>query len=316
MEHRPIEVKLLCAKDLKDVNVFSKMDVYIIGSVSGDPRSIQRTTVDKDGGTNPKWNHEMNFTFDESAARMNRLGLVFQIMSHRTLGDKEIGRVYVPLKELLDNFGVGDGSSGEVINHEKDVVYQVQTLNGKFKGKLEFSFKFGEKFSLSVERKLEDPVIAYPAVSPNPGVGSSIVSGFGSPPPSEPKSKYKPSVYPDPNIGGATPFSHGALQPGYPPQGYGHGYGYGCGYGYQPHYVPQPFPNPHISYGYGFPGGYGYAGQSPTRYTQQQVQQKPKKSKFGLGAATGIGAGLLGGLLVGEMVEDDAESYDDDTFDY
>ncbi|XP_021742921.1 protein SRC2-like [Chenopodium quinoa] len=315
MEHRPIEVKLLNAKDLKDVNIFSKMDVYVIGSVSGDPRSIQRTTVDKDGGTNPKWNHEMKFTFDESAARMNRLGLVFQIMSDRTLGDKEVGRVYVPLKELFDTFGSevkDERSDNEMIDQEKNMLYQVQTPTGKFKGQLEFSFKFGKKYSQSVERKLDDLVIAYPAVGPSPGVmGTSIVQGYGTTPNPGPTSKSEPtSIYPSPNIGGAT--CHGAPQPGYPPQGYGHGYGYGCGYGYQHQYTPQPFPNPHVGYGYGFPGGYGYAGQAPTGYTP-----KPKKNKFGLGAVAGIGAGLLGGLLVGEMVDDVADSLAyDDSFDY
>lgn len=311
MEHRPIEVKLLCAKNLKDVNVFSKMDVYVIGSVSGDPRSIQRTIVDKDGGTNPKWNHKMKFTFEESAARMNRLGLVFQIMSDRTLGDKEVGRVYVPLKELFDVVGAKDRSSNvEVIDQEKNVVYQVQTSTGKFKGQLDFSFKFGEKFTQSVERKLDEPVVAYPVTSLKPGVGPSNVPKFENPSISGPTPKPEPSAYPNPNGGGAIPYSHGAPQPGYPPQGYG------CGYGYQPQYVPPPAPNHQMGHGYGYSGGYGYTGQSPTSYMQQPTQ-KPKKSKFGLGTTAGIGAGLLGGLLMGEMMEDVAESVAyDDMYDY
>ncbi|KAJ8447838.1 hypothetical protein Cgig2_015201 [Carnegiea gigantea] len=164
MEYRPIEVKLACAKDLKDVNVFSTMDVYVIGSVSGDPRNMQRSPVHKDGGINPEWNFQMRFAVDESAARMNRLGLVFQIMSERTLGDREIGRVYVPLKELFD---AGDGNSGE----ERRVTYQVQTPSGKFKGVLEFSFKFGEKFIQSLDWTLDEPVRTYPT-QPGPAFGS------------------------------------------------------------------------------------------------------------------------------------------------
>ncbi|XP_057515087.1 protein SRC2-like [Amaranthus tricolor] len=179
MEHRPIEVKLLCAKELKDVNLFSKMNVYVIGSVSGDPRSIQRTVIDKDAGTNPTWNHEMQFTFDESAARMNRLGLVFQIMSDRTLGDKEVGRVYVPLKELFDVVGSKDGSSNEVLDKYRHVVYQVQTLNGKFKGQLEFSFKFGEKFVQRIEQRLDESVIAHPSKRSNLEVGPSTTPEYG-----------------------------------------------------------------------------------------------------------------------------------------
>ncbi|XP_074311587.1 uncharacterized protein LOC141647343 [Silene latifolia] len=156
MEYRPIEVKLIRGKDLKKVNVISTMDVYVIGSVSADPRSMQRTAVNKDGGVNPKWNHVMRFNVDESAARLNRLGLVFQIMSDRTLGDKEVGRVYVPLKELYEAVGVIDDQAFEVSKEEKYVVYQVQTSKGRFKGQLEFSFKFGEKFTQTIDRKLDD----------------------------------------------------------------------------------------------------------------------------------------------------------------
>ncbi|XP_010674816.2 protein SRC2 [Beta vulgaris subsp. vulgaris] len=301
MEHRPIDVKLLCAKDLKDVNVFSTMDVYVVGSVSGDPRSMQRTAVDKDGGTNPKWNHDMKFTFDESAARLNRLGLVFQIMSDRTLGDKEIGRVYVPLKELFD--------ATDPIDQERHVVYQVQTPTGKFKGEMEFSFKFGEIFTLKLEPKIDEPVIAYPALGSTtlPELDPTLACG--------PTLKSGTNMYSCPNVSGPMHYSHSAPQLGYQPQGYGYGYGYRAQNVPVP--MPVPPPNPHMGYGYGFTGGYGCTGQTPPCYVQPPMSNKPKKSKFGIGAAAGVGAGLLGGLLVGEMVEDVAESVAfDDTLDF
>jgi len=221
MEYRPIEVRLICAKDLKDVNVFSTMDVYVIGSVSGDPRNMQRSPVHKDGGINPEWSFQMRFAVDESAARMNRLGLVFQIMSERTLGDREIGRVYVPLKELFD--------AGEVSCEERQVTYQVQTPSGKFKGVLEFSFKFGEKFIQSLDWALDEPVRAYlsqPGAALGPVSEDRGIPGLGEPP-----------------------------LPGYVNHGYGHGYGY------PPLQAVLPL-NPHTGFGYGYPGqapaGYGY----------------------------------------------------------
>lgn len=237
MEHRPIEVKLLCAKELKDVNVFSKMDVYVIGSISGDPRSMQRTLIDKDGGTNPTWNHEMQFTFDESAARLNRLGLVFQIMSNRTLGDKEIGRVYVPLKELFDV---------EIIENDKHrhVIYQVQTLSGKFKGQLEFSFKLGDKFIQSIQQRLDEPIIAYPVLA-----------------------SFRPmDLLGDPSISG---ISHHNINSIIVHQSYGYGHGHGSnGYMNPCMQSTYPIPNPHIGIGNGY---HGYVGQTPPYYMQQRV---------------------------------------------
>ncbi|KAJ6434466.1 hypothetical protein OIU84_018057 [Salix udensis] len=52
-------------------------------------------------------------------------------------------------------------------------------------------------------------------------------------------------------------------------------------------------------------------------YPPAMQQQKPKKSGKG-NMALGLGAGLLGGLLVGEMISDvgDAASFDDGGFDF
>lgn len=304
MERRPIDIKLISAKDLKDVNTFSKMDVYVIASVSGDPRSIQRSPVDKDGGTSPKWNYEMQFIADEEAAQQNRIGLVFQIMSDRTLGDKEVGRVYIPLKELIDGY---TGRDGEKVERE----YQVQTPSGKFKGTLKFAYKFGDKFTQ--KQPIHDPVMAYPAAAS--GAGSSGAGAFpayadnnkgagagaGAYPPAS--GMYAPPVAaPYPAPGGYPPAPQGYGPP--PPQAY-------------PYAQPGGYPPQGYAYGYGYPGAAPPQGYPQQGYVQQP--QKPKKgSKFGLGAAAaGLGAGLLGGMLVGEMAEDVAEAAAyDDVFDY
>ncbi|XP_074310289.1 protein SRC2-like [Silene latifolia] len=348
MEYRPIEVKLISGKDLKDVNVFSTMDVYVVGSVSGDPRSMQQTAVDKDGGINPTWNHVMRFNVDESAARLNRLGLVFQIMSNRTLGDKEVGRVYVPLKELFDDVGVIE----EHPNEEKVVVYQVQTSTGRFKGQLEFSYKFGEKFTYTFDQKLEasvlaidqhganndmafqtnepysmssadsklddEPVMAYPPVPRSGSTGTDprlVVEG------NAPYSSYgaPPQNYPHPGtstMDRSAPYGYGAPPQNYPYEGYGHGHGYGYGYnaygygGYPGHQPPPPPPPPnaHMGYDYGYPGGYGYPGQASTGFVQQPAKHHKKK-----GSKFGLGtaAGLGAGLLGGLLVGEMVEDVAD-----
>ncbi|RZC79993.1 hypothetical protein C5167_042568 [Papaver somniferum] len=292
MEYRPLEVTIISAKDIKDVNLFSKMDVYVLASIDGDPRTEKKTPVDHDGGKNPSWNFTMNFSIDESLAKQNRLILILQLKSEKTLGvDRDVGEVHVPIKELLDNPGAEKAS--------QFVSYQVRTKSGKAKGELNFSYKFGEKVSQpapvyaaahvpeSSAYKVGEPVTAYPA--------AAAVGGSSMPYP-------PPAGYPPSGSGGPYKGQGGPYPPpptGYPPAGYGNGQpqppmGYPPqqpGYGYPPQ---QP--------GYGYPpqGGYGGYPQQPPMVVKPQ---KPKKNKMG-GMGMGLGAGLLGGLLIGDMISD------------
>ncbi|VAH68441.1 unnamed protein product [Triticum turgidum subsp. durum] len=50
MAQRALELTLISGKDLKDVNLFSAMEVYAVVSLSGDPRSRQRVLGDRDVG--------------------------------------------------------------------------------------------------------------------------------------------------------------------------------------------------------------------------------------------------------------------------
>ncbi|XP_050381869.1 protein SRC2 [Argentina anserina] len=230
MDCRPFEITLFGANDIKDVNTFSKMDVYAVVSVAGAAVKKQklRTPVHKDGGTNPKWNHTLKFTLDDAALLSDRLKIKIKLISDRTVGDTVIGKAVIPAKDLMQS---------EKANHEKPVTYPIVTPKGRTKGSVSFGYKFGEKFSApiqaqpQVQKKAHEPVMAYPAGH----AGSS-------------------SVYPPPGV--TQPVYHP-----YPPQpqpGYGYppqqqpGYGYGpppqAGYGYPP--VVQP--------------GYGYA-QKPKR---------------------------------------------------
>jgi hypothetical protein len=277
MEHRTLEINVISAKDLKDVNLFSKMAVYVAVSLSGDSKNKQKakTNVDRDGGTSPSWNFPMKFTVDESAVKQNQLILVFTLRCDRSLGDKDVGEVHVPVKELLNS--TGDGNSMQFVS------YQVRKPSGKAQGALNFSYKFSEKMAYYAASKAE-PVTAYP-------VGPSAPPSDGSYPPPQGEYSY------------ATPPPYQAYG-GYPPSQPGYGYPPGPppqpGYGYPP---PQP--------GYGYPPpqpGYGYP-------PVQQQQQPKKKNKFGMGLGAGLLGGALGGLLIGDMVSDGFDGGCDGGFD-
>ncbi|XVF57494.1 hypothetical protein PTKIN_Ptkin06aG0209700 [Pterospermum kingtungense] len=284
MEFRPLVINVKSAKDLKNVNVFTKMDVYAIVSINGDPRTAQRTPVDKNCGSKPKWNYTMKFTIDEAGLHQNQLNLVFYLKSDRVLGDRNIGAVQVPIKEL---FGHNNGKE----ESEEQVSYSVRLPNGKPKGVLDFSYKFGEKFShhvpqspgpvaaeaIYVNKHEETPAMAYP------------------PPPPPPAGYYlgPSSAYPPPPHMGGYPYHH------HPPPG-----GY-LQYGYQQ--GPAP------------PAGYGYPGYNPAQggYGYPPPANKPVKSGMGgAGLGLGLAGGLLGGMLIGDMVGDAYEAGLDYGLDY
>ncbi|XP_061370563.1 protein SRC2-like [Gastrolobium bilobum] len=284
MEYRTLELNIISAKDLKDVNLFSKMDAYAVVYLSGDTLHPQSATthVHKDGGTNPTWNFTVKFSVNESLVHQNRLSLEVKLMSDRTLaGDTVIGTVHVPLKELLDN--PGDGNSF------RQVSYQVRKPSGKTQGSFNFSYKFGEQVAAPATKsavKKQEPVMAYPPPGAAAAGSSSVPYGASYPPP--PPQYAAGHGYPPP------PQAYG----GYPQAQSGYGYGY----------PQQP--------GYGYPqqSGYGYPQQPGYGYPQQPgyghaAGQKPKKNKFGMGLGAGLLGGALGGMLIGDMVSD-AASYD------
>ncbi|XP_057495132.1 protein SRC2-like [Actinidia eriantha] len=231
MEYRLLDVTVISAENLKDVNLISKMDVYVEVSIGGDPVGKQKTHVDKDGGKNPKWNHRLKFDVGVGILAANpALPILFKIRSDRPLGDKDIGDVSVPIEELLLE---ADGD-------ERVVEYQVRTPSGKPKGTFKFSYKFGVKLASPAEPPPPPPksentggeaVTAYPA-HPGPGAAYPLLTHVGY---AQPHPGYG---YPPPQPGyGALP-----LAPGYgvPPSAPGYGYpapGYGApppGYGYPP----------------------------------------------------------------------------------
>lgn len=269
MECRALDIMILSAKGLKYVKHFSKMDVYAVVKISGVPNSEQKTNVDKDGGGNPTWNFPVQFTIDEASARRNNQVLIFQLRCDRTVrGDKDIGEVQVPLKELLDN--TVDGKSTKVVS------YQVKQPSGKPKGELKFSYKFGDRvMGAGATNQLITPVTAYPAhtmASYPPAGYPPLGQPLGHPPVGYTPIGHPPAGYPIPT----SVVEHGC-----------HPY-----VGYPPSVVPSALGNP-----------------SPVPQYGYQVVQPERKNEleFELGAAL---AGVIGALLVGDLVVDAAADHD------
>lgn len=289
MEYRTLEINVVSGKDLNKVNYITKMDVYVVVSIAGadDERSNQKfkTHIDHDGDNNPTWNFPIKFTIDDKAAVQNHLRLVFKLRCQRALGDKDIGEVDVPIKELLE-------SSNSTTGTKQFVSYQIRKPSGKPKGQLTFSYQFSDKITgnSALDSKIDQPVTAYPAVNQAPVVGST--SMYPPPPPSQgPSGMYPPP--PTYACGGSGPTQSPPVAYPPPPAAVGYGYGYPPATAYPP--PPQ----------YGYPpqqGGYGY-GYPP-------VQRPPKKnSNFGLGLGAGLLGGAIGGMIIGDAISD-AGGYD------
>ncbi|EPS60709.1 hypothetical protein M569_14094 [Genlisea aurea] len=234
MEHRALDITVQHAKDLNKVNLLMKMEVYAVVSVfNGATNTKQRvrTPPDRDGDDNPTWDFPIKFAVDEAALQMNALTLVFRLICRRALGDRYVGEVHAPIKELLGAQGKSS-ADGRVF-----VSYQVRKADGKPKGQISFCYRFSDKFAAWVSHA---PATAYP-------VGSS-------------------SGYPPPTAGNP------------PPAVYGYGY-------------PPP---PPMAYPYAGQGGYRYGHAPPPM----------RNNNLGLGLGTGLIAGALGGLLLGDMMDD------------
>ncbi|XBI52794.1 hypothetical protein VPH35_035119 [Triticum aestivum] len=107
MAHRVLELTLVSASNLPSVNLFSGMQVYAVASVYGDPRTRQRTLTDRNGETEPAWNHTVWFAVSPTAAAAGRAYLHVLLRTERYFagsfgfGDCDVGEVFIPVADLL-----------------------------------------------------------------------------------------------------------------------------------------------------------------------------------------------------------------------
>ncbi|KAM5561209.1 protein SRC2 [Rosa sericea] len=157
MDCRTLEIRLLSADQIKNVNNFSTMDVYAVVSVSGGADKHKFITpIHKNCGTHPRWNHPpFTFTLDDAALNQNRLTLKIKLISDRTLKETKIGKVVIPVSQLPENSGK---------DNLPYVTYTVLRPKEKPQGYVTFVYKFGEKFwaPLPVQPKAQKEVLEQP----------------------------------------------------------------------------------------------------------------------------------------------------------
>ncbi|KAL5198380.1 hypothetical protein ABZP36_001892 [Zizania latifolia] len=171
MAYRVLEVTFLSARDLKNVNFITRMEVYAVATISGDPLTRQCTPPDPYGGRHPAWNTTLRFTVPPTAAGAGGC-LHVLLRTERAFGaDRDIGEVIVPLAEILAGAGPYDLGS----RPPQFASYQVRKLHrAEPRGALHMSYRLGPVMAPQPQpqvphhhaRDHEDVVVAYPVVDP------------------------------------------------------------------------------------------------------------------------------------------------------
>ncbi|XP_008810780.2 protein SRC2 homolog [Phoenix dactylifera] len=168
MAYRTLEIAQLSAHKLKDVRLFGRMKVYVVVSLSDDPQPKKRTPTDRVGRENPSWN-SMTFQFNVPDDNPGRLTLRFLLRTERSLGDRDVGEVNVPVKDLLRT---GNGQM-------QSVSFQVYVPSyGENQGVLKFSYKLGKRIAppptiptTVVQETMVRTIAGYPYPTPANGYG-------------------------------------------------------------------------------------------------------------------------------------------------
>ncbi|KFK23455.1 hypothetical protein AALP_AAs48803U000200 [Arabis alpina] len=214
-----LEVVIKYAKDIEDVNAFSAMDVYASIAILKDRRVKDRinTPIAFSAYTNPKWNHKIKCSLDETLAQDGRLILLVELMSHRPfLGDKEIGFVRLPIQQLLRS-NPPSSTNGEA----NSMKLETHALTGPYgkKGVVSFTYRFlTEQVNLPPPQSATttpQPYVMYLPVSPRPYPSSNpiqVSSGYVT---VQPAPIYMPPTY---QSQGYNQYSPGQLKPQPPSQ--------------------------------------------------------------------------------------------------
>ncbi|KAJ0101309.1 uncharacterized protein LOC116110689 [Pistacia vera] len=146
MEWSTLEIKVISCTDLKTFNFFQKLSVYAVVSIADgelkkkeqQQKCLQRqkTPIDREGGSHPEWNHLLQFNLRALGDDFSHLFVSFDLNCEGVVyGNKTIGKVRVPLQDLIDEF------NGAL----RFVRYQVRSGDGKPNGVLNFSYKVNGK---------------------------------------------------------------------------------------------------------------------------------------------------------------------------
>ncbi|OEL28029.1 hypothetical protein BAE44_0010952 [Dichanthelium oligosanthes] len=136
MACRTLELTLVSARDLRAVNLVSKMEVYAVAYLAGDPRSRQRVPTDRAGGRDPTWNQTVLITVPASGAGSGAVRVLLR--TERALGgDRDVGEVLLRLPDVLA--GAGDAPTEAMA-----ACFPVRRIgSSKPQGVLNVSYKLG-----------------------------------------------------------------------------------------------------------------------------------------------------------------------------
>ncbi|XP_073099633.1 uncharacterized protein [Elaeis guineensis] len=184
MERRSIDLKTISGKGIKSFALLKSSlyaTVFLAGGSGGHrpdlKRKKQRTPADRTGGENPEWEHPIRIVLD---SQDKGLVLQFDITAHGFLGDRLVGRVRVPVADLLPEDPAGAFHAAS---------YRVQTSGGKPNGVLSFLYKMngGEGRSLPPDPAVYSPPPTSAAGYTPPKMEhhppSTSASGYYPPPP-------------------------------------------------------------------------------------------------------------------------------------
>ncbi|KAJ0561080.1 putative C2 domain-containing protein [Helianthus annuus] len=116
------------------------MMAQFVVCIGGNHEMEKRTLVDWHGQTNPAWNYTMKYSISEQWLQHHGTMLVIKLYCKRKLGDRYIGEVHQPLKQLYDYAYPLGGSAV--------VRFPVQIGSAESQGQLCFSYRFGEKVAI------------------------------------------------------------------------------------------------------------------------------------------------------------------------
>ncbi|CAL5028925.1 unnamed protein product [Urochloa decumbens] len=172
MAYRELELTLLSAQGLKNVNLITRMDVYAVVTISGDPLTRQCTPPDPSGGRNPCWNATLRFAVPPTAAEASGACLHVLLRAERVLGDRDIGEVVVPLADLLA--AAPAAAPGRPQQQPQLASYQVRKVHRwEPRGVLNVAYRLGPVVAPVVEPPREKPPAAATAVAYAVGVPAS-----------------------------------------------------------------------------------------------------------------------------------------------
>ncbi|CAK7336009.1 unnamed protein product [Dovyalis caffra] len=164
----------------------------------------QKTPVDREGGSNPEWNHMMQFDLNTTSLpdQGDNLFFKFELRCEGAIfGNRTIGEVCVPFKDLSEEF------NGSV----RFVSYQVRNSDGRPNGVLNFSYEVIEKVK---KKGIDSPKVDLPRGIPFSSVKKLIILPW--------KSMLMKACYPTPppafpyQLPPSVAVGHGVYQHQYP----------------------------------------------------------------------------------------------------